>query len=742
MSRPTSQPAAQETRIEYSGAEDLDRVLVHLRRVKEASDAGKTERRMARAETPQPQRPDPTEKIAMPASHPAAQHAPRMQPAAPDAVSQRAVPQQPEPPAETRARTLPHMPDGTVERLTAFVAGDTTPPPPVAATATAPDEQRTLGDILGNRSELARAVGASRQAFIAVGLFSLVINLLMLTGPIFMLQVYDRVMASGSMSTLAALSVLTAAMYGVIGLLELVRSRVIVRVGIEIDRRIGDRVFEAALKRSVVGQGGSMSALRELDGLRQFIAGPGPLTFFDAPWTPIYLLIVLLMHWLLGLAAVLGAVLLLVIAWASEVRSRAPMHQAGKAAARSIELAETAQRNAEAITAMGMLKAYRGRWQAANGDSLAWQMLAADRLGSLSSVSKSLRLLLQSMMLAIGAALALKGEISAGSIVAATIIFGRALAPVEQAIGHWRAFVKARESYGRLEHLLASHPAEPARTALPVPSGHLEVQHLRVAVPETRALILNDINFEVVPGRMTAVIGPSGSGKSTLARAIVGVWPPQSGFVRLDGARLEQWNSEDRGRYIGYLPQDCELFAGSIRDNIARFRADAADDDVIEAAMSAHAHDLIMGLPNGYETEVGPFGSHLSAGQRQRIGLARALFGNPPLVVLDEPNANLDRLGDEALAAAIDGMRARGQAVVLISHRVQAINKSDDLLYIDKGIQRAFGPRTEVLRFLQANWNGPSAAGGPSQSQPPQPQTSQPQTPQPPSQPASRPEAS
>ena len=729
MSRPTSHTAAHDTRIEYSGADDLDKVLVHLRRVKETADASKTERRTARAEAtrPQTQRPDPTEKIAMPASRPASPRVPRMQPAAADPPPQ----PQSETRADARARTLPHMPEGTVDRLTAFVAGDTAAPPPVT-TAAPLAGPRTLADVLGNRSELGRAVGASRQAFIAVGLFSLVINLLMLTGPIFMLQVYDRVMASGSMSTLAALSVLTAAMYGVIGLLELVRSRVIVRVGVELDRRIGDRVFEAALKRSIVGQGGSMSALRELDGLRQFIAGPGPLTFFDAPWTPIYLLIVFLMHWLLGLAAVLGAALLLVIAWASEVRSRAPMHQAGKASAKSIELAETAQRNAEAISAMGMLKAYRGRWQAANGDSLAWQVLASDRLGSLSSVSKALRLLLQSMMLAIGAALAIKGDISAGSIVAATIIFGRALAPVEQAIGHWRGFVKAQEAYARLDQLLASHPAEQERTALPVPNGHLEVQNLRVAVPETRTLILNGINFEVVPGRMAAVIGPSGSGKSTLARAIVGIWPPVSGFVRLDGARLDQWNSEDRGRHIGYLPQDCELFAGSIRDNIARFRTDADDVDVIEAAMSAHAHDLIMSLPNGYETEVGPFGAHLSAGQRQRIGLARALFGNPPLVVLDEPNANLDRLGDEALAAAIDGMRARGQAVVLISHRVQAINKSDDLLYIDKGMQRAFGPRAEVLRLLQANWNGPSAAGGPSN-----PQTLQPQ-----SQPAPRPPAS
>lgn len=734
MSRSPSTSAAEATRIEYSGPDDLDRVLVHLRRVKEESEAAKARRKAGTLErAPRPE-PDPTEKIAIPEQPPAT---PEPAPTATEAASTpatttadqpattaasgptRAQQTEPQPksaaatPARERTRT-----ESRPSRLTAFVAGAATPPTPVTATPAAPRAaaQQAAPDALVNaidsRSELARAIAASRKAFIAIGVFSLVINVLMLTGPIFMLQVYDRVMASGSFPTLIALSILTASLYTVIGVLELVRSRIIVRIGVELDRRIGDRVFQAALKRSIKGQIGSMSALRELDGLRQFIAGPGPITFFDAPWTPIYLLVVFLLHWTLGIAAVIGAGLLLALAWASEIRSRGPLLEAGKAAGKSIELADTAQRNAEAITAMGMLGAYRKRWQTANATSIAWQVLAADRLGTLSSISKALRLLLQSLMLAIGAALAIKGDISAGTIVAGTIIFGRALAPVEQAIAQWRSFGKARDSYTKLDELLTDAPPSAERTSLPKPKGHLDVSGLRVAAPQTKTVILNNISFTVEPGRMLAVIGPSASGKSTLARAIVGIWEPFGGFIRLDGARLDQWNGEELGRHIGYLPQDCELFAGTVRENIARFRDDATDEAVVEAAKAAHAHDLIMALPQAYDTELGAFGTYLSAGQRQRIGLARALFGTPALVVLDEPNANLDRVGDEALSAAIDGMRARGQAVVLISHRVQAIGKADDLLYIERGVQRAFGPRAEVIRFIQsgAQGTGPNAS--------------------------------
>ncbi|MGL4397365.1 MAG: type I secretion system permease/ATPase [Hyphomicrobium sp.] len=562
-------------------------------------------------------------------------------------------------------------------------------------------------------SEIKSAVSASRRALNATFLFSAVINVLMLAGPLFMLQVYDRVLTSGSYPTLVTLFVITAALYAVIGALELARSRIVSRIGAEIDQRLSDRIFEAALRKSLATQGAAAPALRELDSFRQFIAGPAPLTFFDAPWTPVYLAVIFMTHWTLGIAATIGTVMLLGLAWASEQAGRQPLTQAGISVAKSLEMAETGQRNAEAITAMGMLTAYRARWQALNAEGLGWQLLAADRLGGMSAITKTVRLLMQSLMLAIAAGLAINGMISAGSIIAATIIFGRALAPVEQIVGHWRGFIKARESYHKLEETLQFAPPERSRTQLPRPRGVLEVHNVRVAAPETRNIILNGISFAVEPGQMLAVIGPSASGKSTLVRTIVGLWPAFGGAVMLDGARLDQWHTEDIGRHIGYLPQSVELFAGSVKQNIARFREDASDQDVVDAAKQAHAHDLIMALPKGYETELGTFGSYLSGGQRQRIALARALFGTPPLVVLDEPNSNLDRPGDEALSQAIDGMRKRGQTIVLVSHRVQAIGKADLLLFIEKGQQRAFGPRNEVMKLFQGPARGRDGEGSP-----------------------------
>jgi PrtD family type I secretion system ABC transporter len=568
-----------------------------------------------------------------------------------------------------------------------------------------------LNWLLGPRdSEIKDAVAMSRRALNATFLFSAVINILMMAGPLFMLQVYDRVLSSGSFPTLVALALITGALYAIIGLLELSRSRIISRVGAEIDQRLSDRVFEASLRKSLATQGAAGQALRELDSFRQFISGPAPLTFFDTPWTPVYLAVIFMTHWTLGIAATIGTCILLFLAWLSEQRGRQPLTEASRTVAKSLEMAETGQRNAEAITAMGMLGAYRSRWQQLNGEGLGWQLLAADRLGGMSAITKTTRLMMQSLMLAIAAALAMTGAISSGSIIAATIIFGRALAPVEQIIGHWRGFIKARESYFKLEDILSYAPSERSRTQLPRPRGVLECANVRVAAPETRNVILNGISFAAQPGQMLAIIGPSASGKSTLVRAIVGLWPAFGGAVLLDGARLDQWHPEDLGRYIGYLPQSVELFAGTVKQNIARFNGNASDEEIIEAAKQAHAHELILSLPHGYETELGAFGTYLSGGQRQRIALARALFGTPPLVVLDEPNSNLDRPGDEALSSAIDGCRKRGQTVILVSHRVQAIGKADLLLFLEKGQQRAFGPRNEVMKLFQ----------GPAQQQPQQ----------------------
>lgn len=576
-------------------------------------------------------------------------------------------------------------------------------PPPSAKTA-APGSKPTL---YGN--EISAAIAASRPAFIGIGILSFLINILMLTGPLFMLQVYDRVMTSGSMPTLVALCLMTVLLYAMSGFFELVRSRIVARAGVEIDQRLSDRIFRASLRRSLFTQGASTSALRDLDTVRQFASGPAPMTFFDAPWTPIYLIVIFLVHWALGVAALVGAGIIVAMTILSERAAREPLGEANKAAMRSLEMADSAQRNVEALTAMGMIEPYRRRWQKLSGEALAWQIHAADRIGTAASFSKSMRLLLQSLMLAVGAALAIGGDISAGSIIAGTIIFGRALAPVEQAVAQWKSFVKARECFGKLSQLLKDEPAPPGRTALPAPKGQIAVSQLRVAAPETRKLILANLNFAIRPGEICAVIGPSASGKSTLARALVGLWPSVSGSISIDGADLHQWDPEALGRHIGYLPQDVELFSGTVRDNISRFREDATDAQVIEAARMAHAHDMILALPNGYDTQLGAFGTYLSAGQRQRIGLARALYGDPAFIVLDEPNANLDRAGDEALAAALSGMSARGQAVVLISHRVQVMGAADTLLYVDRGVQRAFGPKAEVMKLLRPGGQQPPA---------------------------------
>jgi PrtD family type I secretion system ABC transporter len=572
-------------------------------------------------------------------------------------------------------------------------------PPPAAL-------QQPPVHALAKRGEMWLALLASKRAIIFVGWFSCAINILMLAGPLFMLQVYDRVMASGSMATLGALLALTLAVYGIIGLLELARSRLVTRIGTEIDQRIGDRIFEAAMKSQLSNTGSPSGALRDLDTLRNFVAGPAPTTFFDVWWAPVYLLVIFATHWTLGLAATVGCAMLLFTAWLSDARSRAPLTESQKAAVRSMEMAETGQRNAEVLAAMGMIGAYRHRWQKLNKASLEWQMYSSDVLGGISSASKALRLVLQSVMLAIGAALALKGEISAGAIIAATIIFGRALAPVEQVITHWRSSLKAHDAYKKLELLLAAVPPSHRAMTMPQPKGHMEITGLRVGAPGSDRLILAGISFEVKPGQMLAVIGPSASGKSTLTRALVGLWAPAGGSIKLDGIEINRWDSEALGQHIGYLPQDMELFSGTVRENIGRFRADATDQEIIAAATAAHAHELVMSLPNGYATELGAFGTHLSGGQRQRIALARALFRNPAIVVLDEANANLDRAGDVALANAIDGMRKRGQAIIFVSHRVQ-IQQADTLLYIEKGQQKAFGPREQVLAAINGQTNQP-----------------------------------
>lgn len=557
-----------------------------------------------------------------------------------------------------------------------------------------------LSRLLGAQdSEFKAAVSASRRALSATLLFSAVINVLMMAGPLFMLQVYDRVLPSGSFSTLVALSIVTAAIYCIVGVLELTRTRIISRVGAEIDQRLSDRVFESSLRKSLVKQGAAGATMRELDNLRQFLSGPSPITFFDIAWTPAYLLVIFLAHWTLGVAAIIGTVVLVGLAWLSKQRGRTPLLHARQAVSKSLELAEAGQRNAEAITAMGMMAAYRARWQTVNSEALGWQLLASDRLGGLLSATKAASLLLQALMLAMASGLAISGQISPGAVIAVVMVFGRALAPFEVVMRHRRSFISARESSVKLDEALTGAPIERNHTGLPRPKGVLEVENIRVAAPETRNAILHGISFKLSPGQMLAIIGPSASGKSSLIRAIMGLWPPFGGTITVDDTRLDRWHPEDLGQYIGYLPQSVELFSGTVRENIARFRDDATGGQVIEAAKQAHVHELILDLPDGYETELGNDGMILSRGQCQSIALARALFGRPPLVVLDEPYSNLDSFGDEAFSKTLDGLRQRKQTVIIVSHRTQAIEKADLLLLIGKGQQRAFGPSIEIMKM-------------------------------------------
>lgn len=548
------------------------------------------------------------------------------------------------------------------------------------------------------RAEMREALTASRGAFAMTGVFSFFINLLMLTAPLYMLQVYDRVLTSRSESTLVALTVLAGTMLLVMGMLELVRSRILVRVGTGLDKRLGARVFLAIFERSLRGAKGQRSqALRDLDGLRQFLTGPGPFALFDAPWVPLYLGVVFLFHPILGLIATGGAVILFIIALLNELLTRRPLTLANAEATAAYGFAETSLRNAEVLDSMGMLDGIRKRWMAAHQKGLALQCTASDRAGTLTASSKAVRMFLQVAILGAGAALAIQQIITPGAMIAASIVMGRALAPVEQAIGHWRQFIGARQSYSRLDGLLREAPEAAEPLKLPRPEGHLSVERVVAVPPGAAKPALKGISFSLAPGEALGVIGPSAAGKSTLARLLVGVWPPYSGYVRLDNAELHGWSREDLGPHIGYLPQDIELFPGTVAENIGRFADEPDADKVVEAARRAGVHEMILHLADGYDTQIGENGSFLSGGQRQRIGLARAVYGSPALVVLDEPNSNLDAAGDQALTEAIRGLRNQNATVVVMAHRPSAIAAVDKLLMLRDGAIEAFGPKEEVI---------------------------------------------
>jgi ATP-binding cassette subfamily C protein len=552
------------------------------------------------------------------------------------------------------------------------------------------------------RSALASALSGCRNAFIGIGVMSGMINILYLTGSFFMLEIYDRVLPSRSVPTLAGLVVLAAGLYMAQAVLDMIRGRILVRIGASVDEALSGRVFEtvARLPLKVGQRNDGLQPLRDLDSIRSFLSGLGPVALFDLPWMPFYIVICFIFHPLIGLTALIGAIVLIIVTVLTEFLARAPMKETtGFAIARN-GLAETSRRNAEALIAMGMLGRIANRWQDSNHSYLDGQQRVSDVAGGLGAISKVLRMMLQSAVLAVGGYLVIYQLATGGIIIAGAIIAARALAPVDLIIANWKGLVTASQGWNRLNRLLDLMPAQTAPMALQRPVRTLAVENAAVVAPGTQKVVAQDVQFTLEHGNGLGIIGPSGSGKSSVARMLVGVWTPVKGKVRLDGAALDQWSSEALGPHIGYLPQDVELLAGTVAQNISRFEPKPDANVIIAAAKAAGVHDLIVGLSEGYETQIGEQGTSLSAGQAQRIALARALFRDPFLVVLDEPNSNLDADGDEALTKAILAVRARGGIVVVVAHRPSAIAGVDLLLVMNQGRQQAFGPKDAIMAKL------------------------------------------
>lgn len=556
-----------------------------------------------------------------------------------------------------------------------------------------------------NQTPLAKVLGSARRAFVGVGLFSFVINLLMLTGPLFMLQVYDRVLTSRSVPTLVALFGLVVGLFALLGLFDFLRARVLSRVGHRFETDLMGQSFKAWVFQGLSGRQELARPVNDLTTVRMFMGSQGLPALFDLPWTPIYLAIVFLLHFWLGLLASAGAVAVIVLALINEFSTRRPLTEAAAVDLQEQRFSDGSYRNAEAIVAMGMTGKVTNYWSDLRRTSLNRSQTGGERSEGLTSASKALRMLIQSAILALGGYLAILQEISPGTIVAASIIAGRALAPVDQTIGNWRNILRAQTAYKRLKSLLGEMAGADDPVQLPSPIGRVLVSNVVKYAPanagddsDGKRPILQGLNFKLDPGEALGVIGPSASGKTCLARLLVGLWLPDQGGVRLDGATYDQWDPDKLGQHIGYLPQAVELLGGSVRQNIARFDPEAEDDAIVAAAQLAGVHDMILRLPDGYNTQVGHGSGVVSGGQAQRIALARAVYGQPALVVLDEPNANLDAEGDAALTSCITKLRQAGSTVVVMAHRPSAIMAVNLILMLQNGIQTDFGPKTEVLQ--------------------------------------------
>lgn len=555
------------------------------------------------------------------------------------------------------------------------------------------------------RFNIMNVVSSFRSAFFGIGIMSGVVNLLTLTGSFFMLQVYDRVIPGRSVPTLLGLAVLAGTLFAFQGALEIVRSRLLVRVGLGLDRQVSGEVYASLMRLPLRTKlsGDGLQPLRDLDQVRSFISGAGPTAFFDLPWMPLYIGICFIFHFWIGVTALGGATVLFALTLLTEMQTKRPAMMAGTFASTRSALVESTRRNVEVMQAMGFGSRITSRWSAANTDYLNANARASDIAGTLGTISKILRMVLQSGMLAIGAYLVIQQEATGGIMIASSIMMSRALAPIELAIANWKGFVSARQSWARLKRLLELLPENHARIALPAPVSSLSIESVSVSPPGERVVVVQDVSLLLTKGSGLGIIGPSASGKSSLARAVAGVWLPIRGTVRLDGATLDQWNADEIGYHVGYLPQDVQLFDGTIAENISRFDPEATSDKILRAAEAASVHDLIVHFTDGYGTRIGEAGSALSAGQRQRIALARALYGDPFLVVLDEPNSNLDSDGELALTRAIQGVRDRGGIIVVVAHRPSALASLDQVLVLANGRMQAIGPKNEVLNKMTRN---------------------------------------
>jgi ATP-binding cassette subfamily C protein/ATP-binding cassette subfamily C protein EexD len=563
----------------------------------------------------------------------------------------------------------------------------------------ATDPRVLLGETPAAQTPLARAVASCRQHFVAVAVFSGVVNVLQLTVSIYMMQVFDRVLSTRNLNTLLYLTLIAIAALGLMALLEGARSRIMQRIGAWMEEKVAPEGFARAVESQLRGRAYRMEALRDLGVVRGFLGSPGALALFDVPWVPVFLFVIFLLHPLLGWVALAGAAILLGLTILNEVATAKLLQKANTAAMGSQRRAESIVRNAEVIDSMGMLPAVMARWQRGVAEMSGPMNQAMDRAAPLLALTKFMRLAVQVAILGIGAYLVLEQQLTAGASIAASIIMGRALAPVEQMIGGWKPLVQARQSWKRLQAFLVLPRLRPPGIALPEPAGRLTVERVTYGFPGTNVAVVKGVAFALDPSESLAIIGPSAAGKTTLIRLLTGTLAPASGAVRLDGGDVHTWQREDFGRHVGYLPQDVELFDGTVLENISRM-AQAPAEAVFEAAKLAGCHEMILRLPKGYETEIGEGGQHLSGGQRQQIGLARAMFGNPKLIVLDEPNSNLDGDAESALLRALAELKRRGTTVVLVSHRPVLVQGVEKVLLMRDGAVEMFGPRAEVLKKI------------------------------------------